>query len=83
MARARRRSNALPIEVDAAALPPLGMAPEAFLRDYWHKRPLLLRNAFAGLQSPLAPEDLAGLACEELESLDTSLRVGMSVHTGL
>jgi 50S ribosomal protein L16 3-hydroxylase len=53
------------IEVDAARLPPLGMPPERFLRDYWQKRPLLIRRAFAGLQPPLMPEDLAGLACEE------------------
>ena len=54
-----------PIEVDAASLPPLGMAPEQFLRDYWQKRPLLIRNAFPGFVSPIEPEDLAGLACEE------------------
>lgn len=41
------------------------MAPAAFLRDYWQKRPLLVRNAFPGLQAPLQPEDLAGLACED------------------
>ncbi|WP_146909306.1 cupin domain-containing protein [Arenimonas daejeonensis] len=55
----------LPIEVDGAGLPPLGMAPEKFLRDYWQKRPLLVRNAFPGFVSPITPEDLAGLACEE------------------
>src|SRR5690606_35296819 len=44
---------------------PLGMSPQAFLRDYWHKRPLLIRNAFPGFQTPVMPEDLAGLACEE------------------
>jgi 50S ribosomal protein L16 3-hydroxylase len=42
------------------------MPPADFLRDYWQKRPLLIRGASAGLQSPLTPEDLAGLACEEL-----------------
>jgi len=41
------------------------MPPEVFLRDYWQKRPLLVRAAFADFQSPLTPEDLAGLACEE------------------
>ena len=56
---------ALPFEVDAAALPPLGMDPAVFLRDYWHKRPLLVRNAFPGFQTPLMPDDLAGLACED------------------
>ncbi len=55
----------LPIEIDARHLPPLGMAPEAFLRDYWQKRPLLIRNALPGFETPVQPEDLAGLACEE------------------
>jgi len=55
----------VPIEIDASALPPLGMTPERFLRDYWQKKPLLIRNAFPGFESPLQPEDLAGLACEE------------------
>jgi 50S ribosomal protein L16 3-hydroxylase len=53
------------IEVDAAAQPPLGMPPAQFLRDYWQKKPLLIRNAFPGFESPIQPEDLAGLACEE------------------
>ena len=57
--------RAPPIEVDAAAGPPLGMPPAQFLRDYWQKRPLLVRNAFPGFVAPLTPEDLAGLACEE------------------
>ncbi|MET0754816.1 MAG: cupin domain-containing protein [Pseudoxanthomonas sp.] len=54
------------IEVDASAKHPLGMAPAKFLRDYWQKKPLLIRNAFADFVSPIEPEDLAGLACEEL-----------------
>jgi 50S ribosomal protein L16 3-hydroxylase len=36
-----------------------------FLRDYWQKKPLLVRNAFPGFASPIEPEDLAGLACED------------------
>jgi 50S ribosomal protein L16 3-hydroxylase len=59
------RPRALPIEVDATAQPPLGMPAADFLRDYWQKRPLLIRNAFPGFVSPLSPEDLAGLACED------------------
>ena len=39
--------------------------PARFLRDYWQKRPLLIRNAFPDFESPIQPEDLAGLACEE------------------
>ncbi len=59
------RARSLPFEVDASRNQPLGMSPQAFLRDYWHKRPLLVRNAFPGFQTPVMPEDLAGLACEE------------------
>ena len=54
-----------PIEVTGNRRQPLGMAPAAFLRDYWQKRPLLIRQAFPGFESPISPEDLAGLACEE------------------
>ena len=54
----------IPIEVRGSARQPLGMPPARFLRDYWQKRPLLIRNAFPGFQPPLQPDDLAGLACE-------------------
>lgn len=53
------------IEVHARPGLRLGMEPLLFLRDYWQKRSLLIRGAYAGWQAPLAPEDLAGLACEE------------------
>lgn len=36
-----------------------------FLRDYWQKKPVLIRQAVPGFESPLSPEELAGLACEE------------------
>jgi 50S ribosomal protein L16 3-hydroxylase len=62
----KRPATALPIEVDASLQPPLGMPAADFLRDYWQKRPLLIRNAFPGFVSPIAPEDLAGLACEDV-----------------
>ncbi len=45
---------------------PLGMPVKRFLAEVWQRRPLLVRGAFAGLQAPLTPEDLAGLSCEEL-----------------
>ncbi|HJU38703.1 MAG TPA: cupin domain-containing protein, partial [Tahibacter sp.] len=54
-----------PIEVRATRELRLGMTPAAFLRDYWQKRPLLIRGAFADWTVPIAPEDLAGLACED------------------
>jgi 50S ribosomal protein L16 3-hydroxylase len=45
---------------------PLGeLTPQEFLKNYWQKQPLLIRQAFPGFESPLQPEDLAGLACEE------------------
>ncbi|MBO0614717.1 cupin domain-containing protein [Thiothrix fructosivorans] len=37
---------------------------EEFLRDYWQKKPLLIRNAFPNFQSPITQDELAGLACE-------------------
>ncbi|HJU08975.1 MAG TPA: cupin domain-containing protein, partial [Rhodanobacteraceae bacterium] len=54
-----------PIEVRGSTRLPLGMPAARFLRDYWQKRPLLIRNAFADFVSPLSADDLAGLACEE------------------
>lgn len=59
------KSPTLPFEITANSEHPLGMPIERFLRHYWHKRPLLIRNAFPGFQSPVTPEDLAGLACED------------------
>lgn len=41
----------------------------AFLRDHWQKRSLLIRNPWRNWVNPLAPDELAGLACEdEVES---------------
>ncbi|WP_313316630.1 cupin domain-containing protein [Stenotrophomonas sp.] len=62
---AARKQKTYPIEVQARAGLPLGMAPATFLRDYWQKRPLLIRAAFPDFETPVMPEDLAGLACEE------------------
>lgn len=35
-----------------------------FIREYWQKKPCLLRQAFADFKNPVSPEELAGLACE-------------------
>jgi len=52
-------------EVRASSRQPLAMPPARFLRDYWQKRPLLIRGfAGEGIAS-VSPDDLAGLACEE------------------
>ena len=53
------------IEVTASKKHFLGMPVAEFLRDYWQKKPLLIRQAFPDYQAPLTPEDLAGIACEE------------------
>jgi 50S ribosomal protein L16 3-hydroxylase len=38
---------------------------DRFLSETWQKRPLLIRNPWAGWRNPLEPDELAGLACEE------------------
>lgn len=42
-----------------------GITPTEFLRDYWQKKPLVIRQAFPGFQCPVSQDELAGLACEE------------------
>ena len=47
--------------------PPLGGLDTAtFLREYWQKKPLLIRRAMPGFEPELDIDDIAGLACEEL-----------------
>ncbi|WP_313807203.1 cupin domain-containing protein [Sphingobium sp.] len=38
---------------------------DGFLRDYWQKRPVLIRNPWGNWVNPLSPDELAGLACED------------------
>jgi len=38
---------------------------DAFLRDYWQRKPLLIKNPWETWRNPLEPDDLAGLACED------------------
>lgn len=46
-----------------------GLSQQQFLEQYWQKKPLLIRQAFPDFVSPISPEELAGLACEdEIES---------------
>lgn len=42
-----------------------GISAETFLKDYWHKKPLLIRGAIPAFEGFLTPNELAGLACEE------------------
>jgi 50S ribosomal protein L16 3-hydroxylase len=53
------------IEINATKKYFLGMPANEFLRDYWQKKPLLIRQALPDYQAPLSPEDLAGIACEQ------------------
>lgn len=43
-----------------------GISADVFLRDYWQKKPLLIRQAIPDFVSPLDGNDLAGLSLEEL-----------------
>ncbi|MEO9601157.1 cupin domain-containing protein [Parasphingorhabdus sp.] len=38
---------------------------DMFLRDYWQKRPLLIKNPWRSWRNPLSPDELGGLACED------------------
>ena len=42
-----------------------GLTADEFLRDYWQKKPLLVRNAFPNLAALVGKEDLMELAQEE------------------
>lgn len=42
-----------------------GLTAREFLRDYWQKKPLLIRQALPEFESPISPDELAGLALEE------------------
>ncbi|MDI1309749.1 MAG: cupin domain-containing protein [Methylotenera sp.] len=42
-----------------------GLTPEAFLAEYWQKKPLLIKNAIPNFTGLLTPDELAGLACED------------------
>ena len=43
-----------------------GISAEVFLRDYWQKKPLLIRKAIPDFVSPLDGNDLAGLSLEDM-----------------
>jgi len=42
-----------------------GFDSKEFIHQYWQKKPCLIRQAFDGFESPISPEELAGLACED------------------
>ena len=42
-----------------------GLTAQQFLKEYWQKKPLLIRNAFPGFTGVLTPDEIAGLACSD------------------
>lgn len=52
------------------------LSPEQFLAEYWQKKPLLIRQAVPDLQSPISPEELAGMALEP----DANVRLIQEKH---
>lgn len=48
---------------------PEGVDAACFLREFWQKKPLLMRQALSANSFPVTPDELAGLACEpDIES---------------
>ncbi|WP_285164415.1 cupin domain-containing protein [Shewanella goraebulensis] len=43
-----------------------GMTPKQFLEEYWQKKPLVIRQGFKHFEDLLSPEEMAGLACEDV-----------------
>ena len=44
---------------------PSDISPETFLRDYWQKKPLLIKNGLPALANLFTPDDIVALACED------------------
>jgi 50S ribosomal protein L16 3-hydroxylase len=40
--------------------------PKSFLKQFWQQKPLLIRRGFADFEDLISPDELAGLACEEM-----------------
>jgi len=53
------------------------LSKEEFLADYWQKKPVVIRNAFADFEMPFTAEELAGL------TLDTDAPARMIIEHGL
>ncbi|MBK4733042.1 cupin domain-containing protein [Noviherbaspirillum pedocola] len=60
------------------------ITPERFLREYWHKKPLLIRQAIPGFRALLSRDELFALAArEDVESrLITHFRKQWKMHSG-
>ena len=55
-----------------------GITAREFMRDYWQKKPLLIRQAIPDFESPIDADELAGLALEE--EVETRLVIEHGEH---
>jgi 50S ribosomal protein L16 3-hydroxylase len=55
-----------------------GLSPTRFLRDVWHKHPLLIRNAVPGFGGLLSPDEMRQLACRD--DVESRLIQGSGTH---
>jgi len=55
-----------------------GLSPARFLRDYWHKRPLLIRNAVPGFTGLLSADEMRQLA--HRDDVESRLIQGSGTH---
>jgi len=44
---------------------PQGLSTQGFLDQYWQKKPLLIRQALPDFETPVSPDELAGMSLEE------------------
>jgi len=44
---------------------PKGLDENRFLKDYWQQKPILIRQAIPGFDTPVTPNELAGMSLEE------------------
>jgi len=54
-----------PLSTNTSSTPLGAITPEQFIKDYWQKKPLVIKQGFKNFISPISAEELAGLACEE------------------
>ena len=44
---------------------PSNLDAQGFLNEYWQKKPLLIKQAFPNFETPISPDELAGLSLED------------------
>jgi len=56
-----------------------GFDRSEFIQQYWQKKPCLIRQAIPDFESPISPQELAGLACEDV--VHSRLIIEKDAHT--